>query len=235
MGDVPDILAMRDWLRDPANAEACATFPVDADRVASPGVYAWHGDHEAERLVGGELRCAVHPLYVDQAGSSSRGSGRASGATLKSAIARTHLRGSTQASSFRRSLAAVLWNELGLRCEQPKRLEPESNARLTAWMLEHLSVATLPVDDRAQLREVADYLISFLDPPLNFGRLANSGARQRLRKLRQRHFSLASADVDRIDRFMELRAFASAQDSGSEFLRRRLAQEARRLNEHWAS
>src|SRR5690349_24732905 len=131
--EYPDAGKLADWLGDPANAEPCATFPLDPCGSLDPGVYAFHGDAVASEVVGLVLRCHVQPLYVDHAGGVSLRTHRASAATLESAIGRTHLRGHTQASSFRRSLAAVLFNELDLRCDRPKRLDAASNQRLTKW------------------------------------------------------------------------------------------------------
>ena len=159
-----DLHTMIEWLRDPGNAEPCAAFPADAKRVAHAGVYAWHGDDAFNALVQRELRCRASPLYVDQAGGDARRTGRASGATLNTQISRHHLRGSARAANFRRSVASLLWVELELRCERPQVLEAASNARLTAWMLDHLSVATVPVEDRSKLWLIAADLVDFLDP-----------------------------------------------------------------------
>src|SRR5690242_3946179 len=103
---------MVEWLRDPDNAEPCRDFPADGSSAAEPGVYAFHADAVARKRFARALGDAARPLYVDQAGSSGRRTHVASGATLGSAVARTHLRGSTVASSFRRSVAALLWHEL---------------------------------------------------------------------------------------------------------------------------
>jgi hypothetical protein len=89
-------------LADRRCAQPCATFPLDASAASSPGVYAFHGDAEADRLLGAVLGEPLHPLLADHAGGMSFRTRRASSATLKSAVGRTHLRGSTQSSSFRR-------------------------------------------------------------------------------------------------------------------------------------
>src|SRR4051794_9223813 len=158
---------MAEWLRVPANAEPCSTFPRVAMRAAAPGVYAWHGDAVANEIIGGVLGCPLRPLYVDQAGSSSRTGKRASGATLTSAIVRHHLHGNTHASRLRRALGAVLWKELSLRCDRPKYLDADSNARLSKWMVDHLSVATVAIQDRVMLWLLAEDLQDLLDPGLN--------------------------------------------------------------------
>ena len=113
-------------------------------------------------------------------------------------------------SSFRRSLAALLWDELDLHCVAPKRLGPESNARLTEWMLAHLRVATVVVDDIASLWLISEYIGHRLDPPLNLDGYAHCPQRERIRALRTRHFSSIRADDDRSARFRELRAFAGS-------------------------
>jgi hypothetical protein len=227
-GYVDELNGMMEWLRDPANAEPCATFPADAARVASAGVYAWHGDAAFNELIERELRSRASPLYVDQAGGDARRTGRPSGATLQSRIVRHHLRGSPRAANFRRSLASLLWDELELRCDRPQVLEMASNARLSAWMREHLSVATVPVADRTKLWLITADLVDFLDPALNLTNLANTPGRKRLRALRRRHFSWSSADADRIERLANLHKFARSNPE-NEFLKRRIAQESKRF------
>ena len=205
-----DVWAMVEWLADPAHAEPCRDFPVDSGRAAAPGVYAFHGDDFACARFGDALSGRPRALYADQAGSSPRRNYVATGATLGSAIARTHLRGSTQASSFRRSLAALLWEELDLRCVGPKRLDPESNARLTAWMLAHLRVATVVVHDIASLWLISAYIGHRLDPPFNLDGHPNSPEREHLRELRARRFSCIGADDGRGARFRELGALVGS-------------------------
>ena len=136
---------------------------------------------------------------------------------------------------LRRALGALLWNELDLRCVRPRVLEAGSNDRLTAWMLEHLTVTTVPFDDRLSLGLVASELVFSLDPALNLGRYPNTPSRKHLRALVRRHFSLASADADRIDRLLKLQAFAAGQDSGTDFLRRRVMQEERKVVDQWTA
>jgi hypothetical protein len=192
-------------------------------------VCAWHGDAFAANLVELSLGEDDGPLFVEQVGAVSARTARASGATLQSRIVRTQLHGSTQASTLRRSFAALLWKELDLRCTRPRTLDAESNARLTAWMVEHLSVATYPIDDRPALKLYEADAVRRLDPVLNLVDVANTPGRRQLRALRRKHLSVSSADVERIERLLKLHAAASAGGDGSDFLRRRLEHEQRRL------
>ena len=221
--------AMTDWLGDPRHAEPCGAFPADAERVSHTGLVAWHGDAFAENLVELSVGDGEGVLFVEQVGAVSARTARASGATLQSRILRVQLHGSTQASTFRRSLAALLWKELDLRCTRPRTLDAESNARLTAWMLEHLRVATFPVDDRRRLKQLESDAVRRLDPVLNLADVANTPGRRQLRALRRKHLSVSGADVERIERLLKLHAAASAGGEGSDFLRRRLEHEQRRL------
>ena len=67
-GQWPDIMAMCEWLQDPANAEPSATFPVDAARVSGPGVYTWHGDAVASALVSAQLpRSRIRCMWTRRA------------------------------------------------------------------------------------------------------------------------------------------------------------------------
>jgi hypothetical protein len=222
-------------LADPANAEPCATYPIDPDGARRPGIHAWHGDAEADRVLGAVLGASLHPLFVDHAGGMSFRTRRASAATLQSAIGRTHLRGGTQGSSFRRSLAALLWNELGLRCDRPKRLDAASNERLTSWMLEHLSVVTVPYMDRWLLTHAFDFSSRWINPPFNLTGYGPSRARRVIRQQRKRYFSLATADDERIRRIVDMERLVELDPDGSEFLRRRIAQEFDKLQQEWAS
>jgi hypothetical protein len=228
----PNLAAL---LGDPAHAESCATFPLDPVLAAQPGIYAWHGDAEADRFFGAILGEPLHPLFVDAAGATSFRTGRANSATLDSAIGRTHLHGSTQSSSFRRSLAAVLFKELGLRCDRPKQLADDSNARLTAWMREHLGVVTVPFGNRRGLAYTAEAMRDLLDPPFNLTGYAATPARRVIRARRKRYFSLATADDERIRRIADMERLVELDPEGSDFLRRRIAQEFEKLHREWAS
>jgi len=223
------------YLGDPANAEPCAGFPRDPAGAARPGMYAWHGDAEADRVFGAALGQPLNPLLVDAAGATSLRTGRATAATMKSVVSRTHLRGTTQSSSFRRSLAAVLWNELDLRCDRSKRLDFESNARLTAWMLEHLSVVLVHFDNRTSLARFAELMNRYLDPPFNLTGYRPSPARQVIRSRRKQHFSLATADDERIRRIADMQRLVDLDPDGGAFLRRRLQQELEKLGRECAS
>src|SRR5436190_7503590 len=99
-----EIKRLAEWLIDPDNAEACADFPGDADGTWKPGIYAWHGDEATDDLLCEALGpVGTSPLYL----------GRTSG-PLSTRILRDHLH-NTRSSTLRRSLAAMLWEELDLR------------------------------------------------------------------------------------------------------------------------
>jgi hypothetical protein len=231
----PDAAKLADWFGDAANAEPCATFPLDPCGALDPGIYAFHGDAVANEVIGLVVGCHVSPLFVDHAGGRSPRTGRASGATLESAVGRTHLGGTTQSSSFRRSLAAVVWDELDLRCERPKRLDTESNRRLTAWMVEHLGVVTMPFLDRSSLTVLAADIGHRLAPHFNLTGYPNCAARQRIRELRSRHFKLATADDERIQRITDMQRLAKLDPGDGDFLRRRIQQEVEKLKTDRAS
>ena len=179
---------MAEFLEVPRNAEPCATFPADPERVSTPGMYAWHGDASANELVRTTLGVSrINPLYAGQAGATSALIERASGATLKSRIVGNHLRGNTRASTFRRTLAALLWDELSFSCIRPRTLDAASNTRLTDWMFEHLSVATAPVSDGSRLGKIEVGILDLLDPPLNLMKVARTDGRKELRALRSAH------------------------------------------------
>src|SRR5689334_14326775 len=106
-----EIKRLADWLSDPGNAEPCTVFPADADLASRPGIYAWHGDEIAKELVVNVLRAVQKgPMYL----------ARTNGAMNKCIV--RDLR-NTRASTLRRALAAMLWDELDLQCPAPNTID----------------------------------------------------------------------------------------------------------------
>jgi hypothetical protein len=201
-GYIQHIRWLAEWLGDPGHAEPCSAFPIASDRGSFAGVYAWHGDASADALV----RTALGPvcpgaLYLGRAGS-----------TLNKRILRDDLR-NTKTSTVRRSLAAILWDELELRCAGPNAIEAASDARLTEWMLEHLSVAVVPIFDRYNAVQIEADVLRQLDPPLNTVKVMNSLARRRLRRLRRMHLSVSDAVFDEVEELRKVRV-AEVTDPG---------------------
>ncbi len=197
-----EIKRLAGWIRDPANAEPCAGFPIDADLASKPGIYAWHGDDDARDLLGAALGpVETSPLYL----------GRTNG-ILHTRIAREHLH-NTRSSTLRRSLATMLWEELDIRRAGRNTIDADSNARLTAWMLEHLSVSVVPVVERANVATIETDVLDHLDPPLNLVNVANSPGRTRLRALRRRHLA-GQRDTGQHARQLHMLQAAEARDPG---------------------
>jgi hypothetical protein len=55
---------------------------------------------------------------------------------------------------------------------------------LTAWMLDHLSLAVYPLPDRATVDALETAVLGILNPPLNLAKLPTTPARQALSGLR---------------------------------------------------
>jgi hypothetical protein len=197
-----EIKRLAEWLSDPDNAEPCADFPGDADGSWRPGIYAWHGDEVADELLCTALgSVGTTPLYLGR-----------TNATLNTRIARDHLH-NTKSSTLRRSLAAMLWDELDLRRAGRGALDAASNARLTEWMLEHLDVSVVPIVDRSNIAIIEADVLRYLDPPLNLVKVPNSPSRTRLRALRRRHFAVARDAGERGRQLLALHA-AELSDPG---------------------
>lgn len=134
---------------------------------AKPGVYAIHGMPQVWDALGLRGGSDGRPLYVGKSESS-----------LQSRDVKTHFaEGRTGWSTVRRSLAALLHDELGLRAiprnpDNPSRcanfgLSPEHDAKLTAWMRRQLELSVweryIPVD----LGDLETAVLGVLRPPLN--------------------------------------------------------------------
>ncbi|MFC0681786.1 GIY-YIG nuclease family protein [Lysobacter korlensis] len=147
--------------------------PAEAEQSvpSRPGLYAIHADRPVWEQLGLEPRDEKTPLYVGKAERS-----------LTSRDLRTHFRtGRTGSSTVRRSLAALLRERLSLHAvprnqARPRHfanygLEAEGDARLTAWMHEHLTIAVWATLD-LELGVIETLVIDHWQPPLNLSKVS---------------------------------------------------------------
>ena len=102
--------------------------------------------------------------------------------------------GKTGSSTVRRSLAALLADELELvavprNLNKPDAsanfaLDPASDARLSTWMEHHLRLATWVKPEGTVLGDVETAVVLRLRPPLNLDKVGET--RDRLRRARRR-------------------------------------------------
>ena len=157
----------------------------------SPGLYAFYGDDYAWSDLGLTPALRDQPLYVGKAEKSLNG--RDVG---------THFAtGKTGSSTVRRSLAALLADQLDL-IAVPRNLakpdgsanfglDPASDARLSDWMEQRLWLATWVSTGDAALDDVETVVVLQLRPPLNLDKVGES--RERLREARKRLADIARA------------------------------------------
>lgn len=149
---------------------------------AEPGLYAWWSRPGALPGISGP----THPdgrhelLYVGIARS-----GPSSRATLRSRVVGNHIRGTTGQSTFRRSLASLLFEQEGWRSRFTDRplLLPDDEVRLNDWMQEHLAVAWA-VHEQPWTMETQ--VIADLTPPLNQAANASHPLYRQVRDARAR-------------------------------------------------
>jgi GIY-YIG catalytic domain-containing protein len=168
-----------------------------------PGLYAFYGDRAAWSSLGLTPAFDDQPLYVGKAERS-----------LSGRDVRTHFAaGKTGSSTVRRSLAALLEGELALvpiprNIAKPDgsanfALDPPSEARLSDWMQQRLSLATWVKLEGESLDVIETVVVRQLRPPLNLDKVGEP--RERLRAARKRLADVARAwqpsatkhDVDR--------------------------------------
>ena len=156
-----------------------------------PGLYAFSGDEVAWRQLGLTPAFRDQPLYVGKAEKSL--SGRDVG---------THFAtGKTGSSTVRRSLAALLVDDLHLVAVPRNLAKPDGSAnfarasasdrRLSEWMDARLTLATWVTPDGAELDEIETLVLRQLQPPLNLDKVGQP--RQRLRSARRRMADAARA------------------------------------------
>lgn len=88
-------------------------------------------------------------------------------------------------STFRWSLAAILFDQLEVQVQAGMVISAASEAALTRWMREHLSVAVHAQDDRETLGGLEHALLQRLDPPLNVSHMPPTPLRARTVELRR--------------------------------------------------
>ena len=141
--------------------------------LQTPGLYSWWVDDAGAKQLTEGLKHSIEPglIYAGLAGATKWPSGKTSTNTLWSRIASMHLGANRELSTLRKTLAAILV-EL-------------DEARLTAWMHDHLKVVACPCADADTLGKLEQETLAQIDPPLNLRGMADSPQRGRLTQLRK--------------------------------------------------
>ncbi|WP_456697435.1 DUF7669 domain-containing protein [Aeromicrobium sp. P5_D10] len=168
-------VAIARHLADPENQLQLSELDMAPE---SAGLYGWCVDPIGARTLNRCLRLPIRPgvLFVGQAGASGLSIGVEPVRSLRDQIETVQLRGRARASTFRMALATILQQHL-----QMKSLD---DPRLTEWMTEHLSVTVWPSDDVTELRDLAQFVIAEINPPLNVDDLPVADYRLRLSQMR---------------------------------------------------
>lgn len=166
---------------------------VDAVHLAprEAGLYAFYGDEVTWRDLGLTPAREDQPLYVGKAEKSLNGRDVGTHFTT----------GKTGSSTVRRSLAALLADELDLVPVPRNLAKPDGSAnfglelgsdqRLSAWMDLRLTLATWVRPDDVNLDELETAVLRRLQPPLNLDKVGQP--RERLRSARKRMADAARA------------------------------------------
>ena len=161
-------------LGDRRLARSCADFPWNRDDLAQAGLYSWWVDESgAEDLSRGlGLPLDQGLIYIGQTGASSRHLGKASGGTLRSRIGQ-HLNGGIKASTWRKTLAALLIRE-----------GPVDEDLVSTWMRDHLQLIVCVATRPSEILDLERRALQQFDPPLNLEGANRSGTRIVLSALR---------------------------------------------------
>lgn len=159
-------------------------WPGNLENLDMPGLYAWWVDEEGARNLseGIGLPIAAGRIYIGQAGATR---GKRSEATFSSRIEGNHLSGLIRSSTFRRTLAALLFQVLDLEVIGPRKMDKVSEKRLSDWIRAHLEIAVYAFSDRDALKHLEDQVMERLDPPLNLEGMQSSPVRARIKVLRK--------------------------------------------------
>jgi hypothetical protein len=144
--------AIADLDEHPTPVRAC-DWPADLTDLGRPGLYAWWIDDEGEADLASGLgmELAGRRIYAGQAGATRWPSGTPTSNTLGKRIGQMHLGGKVRMSTFRWTLAAILFERLDVQVRASMVIAPASEEALSEWMGRHLSVAVHAHDDRGSL------------------------------------------------------------------------------------
>ena len=132
-------------------------------------------------------------IYAGLTGATKWPSGTTGANTLRKRVRGRHIRGRIRGSTFRLTLASILWERLHLHPVGPKTLDTPSEAALTEWITRHLSVAVHPFAEADALGDLERRVLRHLNPPLNLGGMDPTRIRVRLVSMRR---ELETACVD---------------------------------------
>jgi hypothetical protein len=175
LDESPTLVPVRDW-------------PAGLTCLHRPGLYAWWVDETGAADLSRGLGLTVAPgrIYAGQAGATKWPSGKAGDNTLGKRVGQMHLGGKVRMSTFRWTLASLLFKQLDVEVQAAMVITPSSEQALTEWMREHLSIAVHPHDDRDTLGGLEHAILERLEPSLNPGHLPLTPVRERLTELRRR-------------------------------------------------
>ncbi len=167
-------------------------WPAGLTCLDRPGLYAWWVDEAGAADLargigpGRELELSAGRIYAGQAGATKWPSGRAGDDTLGQRVGGMHLGGRVRMSTFRWTLASILFDQLEIQGQAAMLITSASEQALTEWMRAHLSVAVHPHDDRDTLGGLERAVLERLDPLLNLSQMRPTPLRERLMALRRR-------------------------------------------------
>lgn len=155
--------------------------PSDGGVPEAPGVYAWWMSPGVLPALQGPTHPAesLELLYVGISPKNAQ-----SKATLRSRIRGQHLGGNIGSSTFRQSLAALLFEDQGWTTHwsgSRTQLVPEHNRALSEWQRDHLRLAWV---ERTRPWSIEGRVIALMQPPLNLANNASHPLYGRLKVLR---------------------------------------------------
>ena len=180
------LAAVADLDEAPILVPAC-DWPAGITCLDQPGLYSWVIDSRGSDDLSCGLGFEVMPgrIYAGQAGATKWPSGKVGDNTLGKRIGQMHLGGRVRMSTFRWTLASVLFEQLDVQVQASMAIAVSSEEALTEWMRSHLSLAVHAHEDRDTLEDLERQVLEWLDPPFNLRHMQPTPTRARLTELRR--------------------------------------------------
>jgi hypothetical protein len=160
-----------------------AAWPGTLRDLNRPGLYAWWVDTTGSQLISTRLGVSIPAgiVYVGQAGAAKD---KDNHATLGSRIGDNHISGRIRNSTFRLTVAAILFEELESHISDDRNIGPVGERVVSDWISKHMSITVALLADRKRIGAFEDQVLGALDPPLNLKGMANSLVREALSQRR---------------------------------------------------
>lgn len=180
MKNALSIAGLIEHLGDVGRSCPVSEFPSGFEDLDHPGIYAWWANDYAANFMSDRLGEEIAPgiVYIGQAGAIKSGS--KSNSNLFQRLSSNHMGGTLRTSTFRLSIAAILWEEVRQFHIGDREIGDRGEQQISQWIEQNFRLVAAPFADRNQLRMAEAEVLSHFNPALNLAGMGPSRIRSAL-------------------------------------------------------